>query len=107
MQKRSKYGSVKTEIDGFVFDSKREAARYSELKLLQAAGEIADLSMQVKYHCSVNGKPICTYIADFEYFTTADLKRHTEDVKGYKTDVYRLKKKLVEAIYNIEIEEVT
>lgn len=103
---RSKYGAIKTEFDGYVFDSRKEAARYQELKLLEMAGEIGYLKLQPAYPCIVNGVKICDYYADFEYITTADLKRHTEDVKGYKTDVYRLKKKLVEAIYNIEIEEV-
>lgn len=57
-QRRSKYGNRKTEIDGFVFDSKRETERYQQLKLLEAAGEIVDLRMQVKYHCAVNGKKV-------------------------------------------------
>lgn len=103
---RSKYGNRKTEVDGFIFDSKKEAQRYQQLKLMEAAGEIVDIRMQVKYHCTVNGKKVCTYIADFEYTTTKDLKVHTEDVKGYKTKEYKLKKKLVEALFNIEIEEV-
>lgn len=105
MFQRSKYGAKKTEVDGFVFASKKEAARYQQLKLMEAAGEIVDLKMQVKYHCTVNNKKVCTYIADFEY-TTPDLKVHTEDVKGYRTKEYRLKKKLVEALFNIQIEEV-
>ena len=105
-EKRSKYGAIKTEVDGIVFHSRKEAARYQELKFLEMAGEISDIRMQIKYHCSVNGKNICTYIADFEYITTDNLQVHIEDVKGYKTDVYKLKKKLVEAIYKIKIEEV-
>lgn len=104
-KRRGKYNARKTEVDGFVFDSRKEANRYQELKILEAAGEIVDIRMQVKYHCTVNGKKICTYIADFEYTTTKDQKVHTEDVKGYKTEVYKLKKKLVEALFNIEIEE--
>ena len=104
-QRRSKYSNKKTEVDSFIFDSKKEAARYQQLRILEKAGEIADLRMQVKYHCTVNGKKVCTYIADFEY-TTPDLKVHTEDVKGYRTKEYRLKKKLVEALFNIAIEEV-
>lgn len=105
-EKRSKYSAIKTEVDGYIFHSRKEAARYQELKFLEMAGEISDLNMQEKYPCEVNGKLICTYYADFEYITTADMMRHTEDVKGYKTDVYQLKKKLVEAIYKIKIEEV-
>ncbi len=104
--KRSKYGAIKTEVDGYIFDSRKEAARYQELKMLEAAGEIGYLKLQPAYPCIVNGVKICNYIADFEYITTADTMKHTEDVKGYKTDVYKLKKKLVEAIYKIKIEEV-
>ena len=103
---QSKYRNQKTEVDGYTFDSKKEAAHYVELKFLESEGIIADLTLQPQYHCTVNGKKVCTYVADFEYTTTADLKLHTEDVKGYKTDVYKLKKKLVEALYNLTIEEV-
>lgn len=101
---RSKYHNRKTEIDGFVFDSKKEATRYSELKFMETAGEIKDLTLQPKFPCFVEGKLICTYIADFQYYDVEG--RHVEDAKGFKTDVYRLKKKLVEALYNVTIEEV-
>ena len=94
---KNKYRAVKTEVDGIVFDSKREAARYMELMLLQRAGEISHLELQPVYECVVNGKKICTYRADFRYFTK--LGNIVEDVKGVKTPIYRLKKKLVEALY--------
>jgi len=105
-EKRSKYGAIKTEVDGYIFHSRKEAARYQELKFLEAAGEIMSLKIQVSFPCYVNDVKICYYYADFWYITTADRVEHTEDVKGYKTDVYKLKKKLVEAIYKIKIEEV-
>lgn len=100
-----KYGNKKTVVDGRVFASKREARRYSELRLLQRAGEILDLELQPVIACSVNGGHVCNYIADFRY---VDRKGKTtyEDAKGYKTDVYRLKKKLVKACTGIEILEV-
>lgn len=101
----SKYNSVKTEVDGFVFDSKAEAHRYSELKLAEKAGEITELELQPKYPVEVNGSKICTYIADFRY-KDGDGNQIVEDVKGVKTPVYRLKKKLVEALYWIEITEI-
>ncbi len=104
-ERRGKYNARKTEVDGFIFDSRKEANRYQELKMLEAAGEIANLVMQVRYPCIINGKTVCSYIADFEYITTVDDKLHTEDVKGYKTDVYKLKKKLVEALFDVQIEE--
>jgi hypothetical protein len=103
---RSKYRAVKTEVDGITFDSKREAARYMELVLLERAGEISRLELQPKYDCVVNGKKICTYKADFRYFNANGSV--VEDVKGMKTPVYRLKKKLVEALFpGVKIQEVS
>ena len=102
---KSKYRAVKTEVDGITFDSKREAARYMELMLMQRAGEIKRLELQPKYDCVVNGKKICTYRAYFRYSTNEN--SIVEDVKGMKTPVYKLKKKLVEALYpGVIIQEV-
>lgn len=100
----SKYNAIKTEIDGRVFDSRAEARRFSELRLWEKSGEIKDLECQPKFDVTVNGKHICNYLADFRY--TIEGRQVVEDVKGVKTPVYRLKKKLVEAIYGIEIVEV-
>ena len=100
----NKYHARKTEVDGIVFDSKREAARYSELKLLQAAGEIRDLELQPEYELAVAGRVVGKYIADFRYMDGGRVV--VEDAKGVRTDVYRLKKKMVEAIYGIKILEV-
>ena len=101
----SKYGNIKTVVDNITFDSKKEAARYQHLKLLQKAGGIDRLKLQPKFPIEVNGKKICTYVADFSYYySPADLV--VEDVKGMKTPVYNLKKKLVKAIYGIEIQEI-
>ena len=93
----TKYRAVKTEVDGIIFDSKKEAARYKELILLEKSGLISHLELQPRYDCVVNGKKICSYRADFRYFN--DQNSVVEDVKGFKTPVYRLKKKLVEALY--------
>lgn len=103
---RSKYHARKTEVDGYVFDSRAEARHYSELALLEKAGEIFDLECQPKFDITVNRKHICNYFADFQY-VTSDGDKIVEDVKGVRTGVYRLKKKLVEALYGIEITEVT
>ncbi len=100
----SKYHSKKTEVDGYIFDSKAEAVRYSELKLLEAAGEIEHLQLQPKFPILVNGKKICTYIADFQYNDHGRVV--IIDVKGIKTPVYRLKKKLFEALYPMKITEI-
>lgn len=100
-----KYNNVKTEIDGFMFDSKKEANRYVELKGMVNRGEIRDLQRQVKYRLDVNGVKVCGYIADFVYKKKSG-EEIIEDVKGVRTDVYRLKKKLMYAIHGIEIREV-
>ena len=102
--RKNKFNAKKTEVDGIEFDSKAEAKRYTELKLLEKANVISDLRLQPKFDCVVNGKKICTYRADFDYYE-AD-KYVCEDVKGFKTPVYRLKKKLVEALYEVIIIEI-
>jgi hypothetical protein len=105
---RSKYGSVKTELDGITFDSKAEAKRYAELKILARGGLISDLKLQPKFPLEVNGLVVATYIADFSYRAgTQGLV--IEDVKSEatKTPVYNLKKKLMKALHGIEIVEVS
>jgi hypothetical protein len=105
MLRRSKYGAQAVVIDGIRFASKREAKRYAELKLLAKAGEIRNLQLQVKIPFQVGGNNIFIYIADFTYNNrTGQLV--VEDVKGARTPVYRLKKKLIEAYYGIEITEI-
>lgn len=84
----NKYNAKKVEIDGIPFDSLKEAARYKELKLLERAKEITDLKE--------NG---IAYVADFKYFDKAKGRTVVEDVKGYKTDVYKIKRKLFLSMY--------
>ena len=103
MLKRSKYGAKKAVVDGIKFDSMAEAARYGVLKVIQAAGLISDLRLQVSYLITVNDKKICRYIADFVYIENG--KEVVEDVKGMKTPVYSLKKKLMEAVFGVVIFE--
>ena len=100
----SKYGAIRTEVDGFVFASKREAHRYSELKLAERNGDISGLELQPNFPLIINGKKVATYIADFRYTERGQVV--VEDSKGFRTAVYRLKKKIVEAQYGIEIIEV-
>lgn len=100
--KVSKYRSQKTSSDGIVFDSKREACRYSELKFLQSIGEISDLQLQVVFQLTD-----CRYVADFCY-TRKDRIKITEDVKSAHTKklpVYRLKKKMMLSQLGITIKE--
>lgn len=99
----SKYNNVKTTVDGFTFDSKREAARYSELRLLERAGRIKGLMLQQPFKVSLNSVHVFTYRADFVYFE--DGRRVVEDVKGFATPLYRLKKRIIKAIYNVDIRE--
>lgn len=101
-----KYRNIKCEADGYTFASKAEYNRYQELKLLQRTAHIKNLELQPKYAIIVNSKKICTYIADYRYFDCDKNQVVVEDVKGVKTAVYRIKKKLVEALYNIIIQEV-
>ena len=109
--KPSKYRNVKVTVDGHVFDSKREAARYHELKLMQKAGQIFHLLLQPVFDIVVPGgtqeaEPVVVakYVADFSYILP-DRSSVVEDAKGMRTPVYRLKKKLVEATYGIKILE--
>lgn len=101
---RSKYGNKKVEIHGRVFHSKAEAARYTELYTMQQCGLISDLVCQKDFLVAINGVHICKYIADFVYLDCGKLV--VEDVKGVATPVYKLKKKLVEALYGVRIREV-
>lgn len=102
-EKRSKYRNVKTTVDGQTFDSAKEARRYTELKMLEKAGTIRGLRRQVVFDLEANGTLVCRYVADFLYHHGES--EIVEDVKGVRTDVYRLKKKLMKACYGIEILE--
>jgi len=101
----SKYRAKPTVVDGVRFHSQREARRYQELRLLERAGKIKGLVLQKPYPVMVNGQKVCNYVSDFFYYDQHG-GQHTEDVKGFLTPVYRLKKKLVEIIYGIRIEEI-
>lgn len=104
----NKYHNRKTEIDGIVFDSKREAQRYAELQLLQRAGEIRDLSMQVEFELipKQDGERACKYKADFVYHMADTGKMVVEDVKGKRTREYIIKRKLMLWRHGIKIVEV-
>jgi hypothetical protein len=91
-------------VDGIMFDSKAEASRYSLLRILLDQGKISDLELQVPFVIEVNGLKICKYIADFVY--TINGQRVVEDVKGVRTPEYKLKRKLMSAVFGIEIQEI-
>jgi len=102
---KSKFNNKKTIIDGIKFASQKEAAHYQKLKLMESAHLITNLSLQYTFKFEYMGKTLFRYIADFVYDDILG-KQHVIDVKGFRTPIYRLKKKLVEAFKNIIIEEV-
>lgn len=109
---RAKYGNVKTEVNGVVYDSKKEAQRAMELEQLEKAGVIKNLERQKKYVLQpkfmLAGHTVreITYVADFVY--EEDGKVVVEDVKGPATrsnPVYKIKKKMMMYVHGIEIKE--
>ena len=116
----NKYHARKCVVGGEVFDSRKEAHRYSELLILKKAGKITNLQRQVKYilipsqrECIIkNGVPKmgkviereCSYIADFVY--EEDGQTVVEDVKGFKTKDYLIKRKLMLYVHGIRVKEV-
>lgn len=103
---KNKYHAKPTTIDGIRFASKKEANRYMELKLMERAKAIQDLKTQVKYPIIPKSKygPEIRYIADFTYYENGRLV--VEDTKGFRTDVYKLKKRLMAEVHNIIIREL-
>ncbi len=108
----SKYGNKKTVIDGITFDSAKEARRYQTLKTLEKTGDVGNIRTQVKYELiptlRIGGVTHrkCVYIADFVYIDRRTGKTIVEDVKGVKTPVYMLKKRLMKQLHDIDIVEV-
>lgn len=118
----NKYRNKKVEVDGMVFDSKKEYLRYRELSLLEKAGMIQNLQRQVKFNLIptqrepdtigkrggiIKGKLIekeCNYIADFTYLQKGTLV--VEDTKGLRTPEYKIKRKLMLYVHDIQIKEV-
>lgn len=126
-----KYGNKKTDIDGYFFDSKKEARRYAELKMMLRAGVISDLELQKEFELipaqyepvpryGKNGKRLvdgkkcieksCVYKADFVYFDRETGQLVVEDVKGYKGgqaySLFTIKRKLMLERYGIKIKEL-
>jgi hypothetical protein len=117
--KRSKYGAQKTMIDGILFDSIKEAKRWQELRILEKAGEISHLERQPKFYLYGKDGPVlirsrgypngrrAVWKGDFAYFCSIRNKRICEDVKGFRTPMFILKRAIVEACYpGLEIVEI-
>lgn len=102
---KSKYRNQKVTYNGFEYDSKKEAKRAADLDLLIKAGEVESWERQPSFDFVLNGQKICTYIADFRV-TYPDGAVEIEDVKGVKTAVYRIKKKMMKAFYGIDVKEL-
>lgn len=98
---RNKYRAVPTYVDGMRFDSKAEARRWGELRLMQMAGLISDLQRQVEMPLVVNGVKVGVYTADFVYRENGEIV--TEDVKGVIDTAARLRIKVAEACYGIKV----
>ena len=102
----NKYGARKvTAPDGQVFDSQKEYNRWCNLRLLERAGKISDLKRQVKYELipKQEGERACTYVADFVY--CQDEKTVVEDCKGFRTEGYKIKRKLMLWVHGIKVKE--
>ena len=109
----TKYNNKKVTVDGIEFDSRKEARRYAELKLLEKAGKIKDLELQKKFVLipaqKRNGKVVereCSYFADFVYTDVDTGETIVEDTKGFITKDYIIKRKLLLFNFNIKITEI-
>lgn len=102
--KQHKYSAVRTEYNGVTYDSKKEAKRAQELDFLLRAGEIqGPIRRQVAFPVEIHGIHVFKWMADFVYFEKG--QEVIEDVKGMATDVYKIKKKCIEAYYGVKIKE--
>lgn len=99
MIRRHKYGAVATVVDGIRFASKKEAKRYTELKLLEKAGHITNLKRQVRYKLQME----TVYVADFEYEWKHGEGHVVEDVKGYATREFKRKAKLMKEQHGVNV----
>ena len=101
----SKYLNQKTTVNGLRFDSGKEAAMYHQLHLMEKAGQIQELQTQVPFtilrkFVNANGEKVraIKYIADFTFYDVKQKRIRVIDCKGYKTDVYKIKKKLFDSM---------
>lgn len=99
---RRKFHNQKTTVDGILFDSKAEAARYITLKARVAKGEIRSFQIKPKYRFASG----ITYTADFSFYDVALRQTVVEDVKGFVTPEFRLKKRLMKHEHNVEVQEI-
>jgi hypothetical protein len=105
----TKYGAIKTVLDGIKFDSKAEARRWAELRLLERAGQIKDLQRQVKLElvpgCKLHGedraRPAIRLVVDFRYVERG--QEVYEDTKGMETPASRMKRHMAKALLGVDV----
>lgn len=107
----NKYRAQKTRLDGFTFDSKREAAHYMELKLLQRSGHINALDVHPRFDLHATGadgikRKIGQAVLDFRYWCCREKRRRYVDVKGVDLPLSKWKRNHLKAEYNIDVEIV-
>lgn len=108
-KKKTKYNAKPTMYNGVRYHSKKEAKYAERLDLLQSVGEIEKWERQVKFSIDINEVHICNYFCDFKVYYNDRIEY--VDIKGYRNpssgayQIFRLKKKCVKAIYNIDIIE--
>ena len=95
----SKYHNKPMKIGDLRFASQAEAKRWNELSLLVLGKQITGLRCQPRFPMVVNGKTVCTYVGDFLYLELATGRQICEDVKGMETPVFKIKRKLFEALH--------
>ena len=98
---RHKFSAVQTESDGIKFSSKKEARYYQNLKLRHRAGEVLFFLRQVPIHLPGGVK----LVVDFQEFH-ADGSVHFVDTKGFETESFKAKRRMVESLYPFKIETV-
>jgi len=104
--RQNKYGNINQNYNGHLYHSKKEAAYAQELDLRVKAKDIKEWERQIPLHLYVNGYKICTYVIDFRIIHNDDSVELVE-VKGFETQVWRLKWRITEAIYSVEHPEIT
>lgn len=108
---KNKFGAKKTKVGEITFDSKAEARRYGDLVLLQKAGHITALELQVpfilapqvRFEGAVRAKPALKYVADFCYREGDDGRKIVEDCKGVLTDAFQIKRHLMLSVHGINV----
>lgn len=98
---RHKFNAVRTDVDGVKFSSKREAAYYQQLRVAVKSGELLFFLRQVPFHLTGGVRYCCDFV---EFWKSGEVR--FVDTKGFRTPMYKIKRKQVEALYPIQITEV-